>query len=100
MSVLVVADPLATLDPAIDATVGLMAAVQELGRAVWVCEPHELEVRAGRVHARARRVTLAARRRAGDHRWLTDPAWYDVAETARLDVVMEVDLVLLRIDPP
>ena len=100
MSVLVVADALANLDPAIDATIGLMGAAQDLGHTVWVCEPHELEARAGRVHARARRISLAERQPAGDHRWLTAPSWYDVTETAYLDVAGEVDLVLLRIDPP
>lgn len=100
MSILVVADPLAGLDPAIDATVGLIASAQELGVPVWVCTPEDLAVVAGRVRARAVRVRLAPRSRGGDHRWIVEPTWYDECERAVLDVAARVDLVLLRIDPP
>lgn len=100
MTVLVVADPLGTLDPQIDASVGLMDAAQRLGHDVWVCTPEQLSVRNGRVHARAERILLAPRHRGGDHRWMVEEAWYAVTATATLDVVTETDLVLLRIDPP
>lgn len=99
-AVLVVADRLDGLDAAIDASVGLMDAAQRLGHEVWVCEPEDLAVRAGRVEARARRVLLAPRRRGGDHRWLVAADWYAVTEECALDVAGTVDLVLLRIDPP
>lgn len=100
MSVLVVADPLPGLDPTIDATVGLMAAAQELGVPVWVCTPEDLAVVGGRVRARATRVLLGPRRRGTDHRWTVGAAWYDERERAVLDVAARVELVLLRIDPP
>lgn len=99
-SVLFVVDPLETLDPAIDASIGLMDAAQRLDRAVWVSGPEDLAVRDGRVHARARRLRLAPRRSAGDHRWLVDPHWYEVLEHAVLDVAAETEVVLFRIDPP
>ncbi len=101
-AVLVVADPLDTLDPQVDATVGLMVAAQEDAE-VWVCTPEDLAVVDGRVLARAARVTVRPRRRRGDHRWTAEPTWYDVHEQVRLDVVDAVGtagLVLLRIDPP
>lgn len=100
MSILVVADPLAGLDPSIDATVGLMAAAQALGVPVWVCTPEDLSVVGGRVRARAVRVELGPRARGTDHRWQVARDWYDVREHAVLDVAARVDLVLLRIDPP
>ena len=100
MSTLVVADPLAGLDPSIDATVGLMAAAQELGVAVWVNTPEDLAVVDGRVRARATRVELGPRRRGADHRWQVASSWYDERENAVLDVAAQVELVLMRIDPP
>jgi len=100
MSVLMVADPLAGLDPSIDATVGLMAAAQELGVPVWVCTPEDLAVVGGRVRARATRIELRPRTRGHDHRWNVEQHWYDEREHAVLDIAARVDLVMLRIDPP
>jgi glutathione synthase len=100
MSVLFVVDPLDTLEPDIDASIGLMAAVADSGTDVWACGPEDLAVVDGRVRARAELVTLRPRRRGSDHRWLVDPTWYDVRDRRVLDVVETVDLVLLRIDPP
>jgi glutathione synthase len=100
MSILVVADPLADLQADIDATVGLMDAGQRMGSSVWACEPKDLDLVDGRVRARAIRVELRPRERGDDHRWLVDPVWYEALEHAELDVAGEIDLVLLRIDPP
>jgi glutathione synthase len=100
MNVLFVVDPLDTLVPDIDATIGLMAAAASLGADVWVCGPEDLAVRDGRVLARADRVTLRPRRRGRDHRWLVETPWHEVRESRVFDVAESVDLVLLRIDPP
>ena len=48
---LFVIDPLRTLKADIDASVGLMAATQDAGREVWVCQPEDLSVADGRVAA-------------------------------------------------
>jgi glutathione synthase len=100
VSVLVVADPIEGLDPQVDATVGLAAAAIELDTGVWVCGPEQLSVQDGRVRARASLLTLAPRRRGGDHRWLVPRSWFALGPPRDLDVAAEVDLVLLRIDPP
>lgn len=100
MSILVVADPWAGLDPAIDATVGLVAAAQDLGVAVRVCTPEDLAVVAGRVRARATPVTLGPRVRGRDHRWLVGAPWSRPGLPQDIDVAAETRLVLLRIDPP
>jgi glutathione synthase len=100
MNVLFVVDPLDTLSADIDASVGLMAAAQELGKAVWTCGPEQLGAVDGRVHARATRVVLRDRKRGDDHRWLVERTWYDAVESAVLDVADAVDLVVMRIDPP
>lgn len=99
-AVLYVTDPLAGLNAAVDATVGLMVATQELDAAVWCCAPEDLSVVGGKVLTRARRVTVRPRRPRGDHRWSVEPVWWDEHETEVLDVARAVDLVQLRIDPP
>jgi glutathione synthase len=100
MRSLFVADSLADLDPGIDASVGLMAATQELGDEVWWCLPEELTCSAGRVRATARQITLGSRRRGRDHRWLVDTGWWTTVASAEVDVADDVDLVHLRIEPP
>ncbi len=100
MSALFVIDPIDGLLADIDASVGLMAAAQAADLAVWVCGPEDLAVAGGRLVARARRVRLRPRRRGGDHRWRVEAPWYDVVARSVLDVVGEVDVVWLRIDPP
>ncbi len=100
MSVLVVADPWACLDPTVDATVGLVAAAQELGVAVRVCTPEDLSVVAGRVRARATPVTVGPRGRGRDHRWRVSSPWSHCGEPQAIDVADAVQLVLMRIDPP
>ena len=100
MSALFVVDPLDTLAPDVDASIGLMTAAAGLGAAIWVCGPEDLAVVDGRVRAHADRVTLRPRRRGRDHRWLVEAPWYDVRESRVLDVADAVDLVMLRIDPP
>ena len=100
MKTLFVTDPLAGLAADIDASVGLMGACQTEGAELWVCEPPDLGVCAGRLMARARRISLRPRRRGADHRWVVDSCWYDEVEHATLDVAATCELVWLRIDPP
>lgn len=100
MSALFVIDPLADLDAGIDSSVGLMAAAQAHGVPVWVCTPEDLALVAGRLVARAVRITLRPRTRRGDHRWLVESPWYDEVERRLLDVAAEVEVAFLRPDPP
>jgi glutathione synthase len=100
MSVLFVTDPLDGLLADIDATVGLMTAVQAEGASVLVCGPEDLAVIDGRLHARARRVRLAERARGADHRWRIAAPWYVADTSAVVDVATTVEVAMLRIDPP
>lgn len=100
MNVLFVVDPLDGLAADIDASIGLIVAAAAEGCATWCCGPEDLAVVDGRVHARADRVVPAPRRRGRDHRWLVDLPWYAAHESRVLDLAADVDLVLLRIDPP
>ncbi|MEV8372753.1 glutathione synthase [Kribbella sp. NPDC056861] len=98
--VLFVTDPLSGLQAEVDATIGLMAASQDLGLEVWSCEPADLIVANGKLLARARRLELRPRHPSGfDHRWIVDPVWFDLVETTVVEVA-RFDLVQLRIDPP
>jgi glutathione synthase len=97
---LFVADPLDGLDAGIDSTVGLMAATEDHGAEVWVCEPEDLALVADRLVARARRISLRPRAARGDHRWVVERTWYDEVERRALDVGRVIDVVLLRPDPP
>jgi glutathione synthase len=79
MRLMVIADPLESLDPAIDTTLGLIRSAARHGHQVQHCELHDLAVVDGRARARARNV--------GD----TKQRWVD------LDAC---DAVLFRTDPP
>ncbi len=100
MNVLMVLDPLETLDAGIDSNVGLLAAVRAEGAAAWVCTPEDLAVVGGRLLARGRRVELHPRSRRGDHRWHVQAPWFEELEQRVLDVADDVALLLLRLDPP
>ena len=100
MSALFVIDPLATLDAGIDSSVGLMAATTDAGAAAWVCGPEDLAITDGRLAARARRIVVRPRVSRGDLRWLVDSPWFDEVERGEIDVADEVQVALLRLDPP
>ena len=100
MSALFVLDPLGGLDAGIDSNVGLMAAATDADVPVWVCEPEDLALESGRLRARARRLVVRPRVPRGDHRWLVESPWFDEVERRVIDVAAEVEVALLRIDPP
>lgn len=99
MRIAVVADPLATLDPAIDTSVGLMHAAQDRGAEVWLTEAPLLEAVGGRARARARRVHLAPSRPAGGARWTVAERWCTADEPRHL-WLDETDAVLMWTEPP
>lgn len=100
MKVLFVLDPLDTLAPAIDASVGLILAARRHGLATWVCGPEDLRVVGGRVRVAAREIEVAEPAGSVGARWTMPHRWYDARPTEVLDVVDEFDQVHLRIDPP
>ena len=77
-----------------------MAAATDAGEPVWVCEPEDLALVSGRLVARARRIVVRPRVSRGDHRWLVDNPWFDEVERRVVDVADEVQVGLLRLDPP
>ncbi len=99
MRTVFVADPLETLDPSIDTTVGLMHAAQDRGAEVWITEAVRLEAVDGRARATARRVSLAASRPHEGHTWTVPDVWF-TASAPRPVWLDDVDAVFLRTEPP
>ncbi len=83
-------DPIERINIASDTTFLLMMAAQDLGHTLWVYEPKHLSMENGRVSARARPVTL--RNVKGDHVTFGEPAVLDLED--------DLDVVLMRQDPP
>jgi glutathione synthase len=99
MRIAFVADPLESLDPSIDTTVGLMQAAQDRGAEVWMTEANRLEAVNGRARALARRVRLAPSRPAGGHLWAVDETWYTATGPSRI-WLDDMAAVFMRTEPP
>ncbi len=83
-------DPLETINIAGDSTFAIMLGGQQRGHELWHYAAGDLSFRDGRLKAPARRVTV--QRVEGGH--------YTVAETRILDLGADIDVVLMRQDPP
>lgn len=84
-------DPLETIKIAGDSSFALMLAAQARGHALWHYDVRSLSWEAGRITAFARPVTV--RRVEGDHfEWQ--------GESVRIDLGSDIDVVLMRQDPP
>jgi glutathione synthase len=83
-------DPVQSVDIDADTTFALMEEAQARGAELWTYHPDDLAWEAGRVLARARPVTV--RHTRGDH--------VDIGDEVRLDLATDIDVVLMRQDPP
>ncbi|MBR9825102.1 MAG: glutathione synthase [Alphaproteobacteria bacterium] len=83
-------DPIETVDVDADTTFALMEEAQARGAQMWVYSPNELSWNEGRILARARSVTV--KHVQGEHADLGDEVMLDLAE--------DVDVILMRQDPP
>jgi glutathione synthase len=90
LKVAVQMDPLETINLAGDSTFALMLSAQARGHSLWHYTTHDLSYRSGRVIAQARPVTV--QRVEGDH--------HSFGEVADLDLGADIDVVLMRQDPP
>jgi glutathione synthase len=90
LNIAVQMDPLESINIAGDSTFAIMLGAQARGHRLWHYSAGDLSCRDGRVSAPARPVTV--QRVAGDHHRYGD--W----ET--LDLAADVDVVLMRQDPP
>lgn len=90
LTVAVQMDPLDQINIAGDSSFALMLAAQARGHRVFHYAPEDLNYSAGRVWTRAHPVTV--RREPGNH--------FDFADPVRLDLGDDVDVVLMRQDPP
>ena len=83
-------DPIELADPQADTTVLMALNAQARGHSLWVYQPERLALEDGRVTVRAR--PLQVRAMVGDH--------YSLGEPVILDLAEDVDVVLMRQDPP
>ena len=83
-------DPLSTVNIDADTTFALAEVAQARGHKLWIYEPRHLSFDTGRVTARARPVTL---QRVADQPGIT-------GEETLLDLADDIDVVLMRQDPP
>jgi glutathione synthase len=90
LAVAVQMDPLERVNIAGDSTFALMLSAQARGHRLWHYDPGDLSYRAGRVVARARPVLVQAV--AGAH--------HSFGSWCELDLGADVDVVLMRQDPP
>jgi glutathione synthase len=82
-------DPIEGVNSQTDTTFLMALNAQARGHRLWVYQPERLALEDGRLTARARPLTV--REAVGDHYSLGDPETLDLAE---------VDVVLMRQDPP
>ena len=90
LKVAVQMDPVEGINIETDTSFMMMMEAQSRGHQLWVYTPDKLSLEGGRVTARARPVTVRAVK--GDHATLGD--------TRVLDLEGEIDVVLMRQDPP
>ncbi|MBA2771826.1 MAG: glutathione synthase [Sphingomonas sp.] len=83
-------DPLEGIGIAGDSTFAILLKGQELGYELFHCLPEDLTYQDGKVGARARPVRV--QRVEGDH--------FSAGEVRQLDLERDVDVVLMRQDPP
>lgn len=83
-------DPLERINVAGDSTFALMLKAQELGHSLYYCAPQDLSLAEGRLWTMGYPVTV--QRVEGDH--------YRFGEPRILDLGRDVDVVLMRQDPP
>jgi len=90
LNVAVQMDPIETINIAGDSTFAVMLGAQARGHRLWHYQAGDLTYRDGRVTAPARPLTV--QRVDGDH--------FTLGEARALDLADDVDVVLMRQDPP
>jgi glutathione synthase len=90
LTVAVQMDPIETINIAGDSTFAVMLSAQARGHRLWHYQAGDLSYRDGRVNAPARALTI--QRVDGNH--------FAFGETRTLNLAEDVDVVLMRQDPP
>ncbi len=98
LSVLVIADPVAALNPGHDTSVALIESAQARGHKVWTTVASELSSDAGVAFSTCRRTRVVPCR-LEQGRWVAPDEWFTEGEDERLPVG-GFDVVLMRTDPP
>ena len=98
LTLVVIADPLASLNPAHDTSVAIMEAAQQRGHRILVTTATTLSIRDGRAAACCRAVRLIPATLADGH-WTAPADWYQAGPQQGL-FLDQADAVLMRTDPP
>ena len=94
LAIAVQMDALETINVAGDSTFALMLAALKRGHRLWHYLPDDLDWQEGRVIARARPVEVMRPASSGN------PHFTWLGEAERIDLADEIDVVLMRQDPP
>lgn len=98
LSVLVIADPVAGLNPAHDTSVALMEAAQTRGHTVWTTTAAGLVADGGEAFARCQLTTVEPCH-LDRGRWVAPPQWHTLGPSERV-ALSGFDAILMRTDPP
>lgn len=86
----VVMDPIATINPKKDSTLAMLLAAQKRGWPIRYMTQNDLFMRDGRAYGRMRPITV-----------YDDPhRWFDVGDAHTVSALGELDVILMRKDPP
>jgi glutathione synthase len=98
LTIVVIADPLPSLNAAHDSTVALIEEAQDRGHRVLATTIADLRIRDNRAWAACRPISVDPARLV-DGRWQAPADWWHAGPA--LDVLLdEVDIVMMRTDPP
>ncbi len=89
MKFLFIIDPIETLDPHHDTSLGLMQAAQQRYQSIWITEITDLHIRRGQAFTIASTVQLD----------LTQTPWQQ-SQTKNIMALNEFDVIIMRKDPP
>ena len=85
----VVMDPIEAIKPQKDSSLAMLLAAQKRGWQLYYMQQHDLSVRDGKLHLRAQRVSVK-----------DDPEyWFELDEPEQI-AASELDVILMRKDPP
>jgi glutathione synthase len=91
-------DPIVGLDPTHDSSVAMMEAACKLGHEVWITQPQQLSVKAGKAWARLQQVAVSPVTLVEGH-WVAPTPWFHLGAVEQ-QPLETMQAVFMRVDPP